>query len=294
MGGYDAAVKVILDRCRDTALSYFLGLSVEESEIMELPQETVTVRRADFPIRVTTVDHEELIVVLEVQTRWSWDVPLRLLEYEVRYRRRYRMGAMGAVLLLAPSERCVDHFQDGGIHYRFVLVRLWELDASEAVRTGLPCIMPFVPLMKDGPTFAEEAERRISESNLNRQAKGDLLTGMTILSGLVSEEIPRLILRRRREIMMESAGYEIIKKEGFDEGLQAGIEQGKVQEAQEAVLDNLEARFGAVPMDLVRRIYGTSDLQHLKELRRQSATVPTLQAFMEVVEEKPRGRRRKR
>ncbi len=267
---------------------------MEESEIMELPQETVTVRRADFPIRVTTVDHEEMIVVLEVQTRWSWDVPLRLLEYEVRYRRRYRMGAMGAVLLLTPCERCVDHFRDGGIDYRFILVRLWELDASEAVRTGLPCLMPFVPLMKDGASFAEEAERRISESDLNRQAKGDLLTGMTILSGLVSEEIPRLILRRRRDIMMESAGYEIIKKEGFDEGLQAGIEQGKVQEAQEAVLDNLEARFGAVPMDLVRRIYGTSDLQHLKELRRQSATVPTLQAFMEAVEEKPRGKRRKR
>jgi predicted transposase YdaD len=298
MGGYDAAVKVILDRCRDTALSYFLGLSVEESEIMELPQETVTVRRADFPLRVVTSDKKERIVVLEVQTRWSWDVPLRLLEYEVRYRRRYRLAAMGAVLLLTPSERCVDHFRDGGIDYRFILVRLWELDASEAVGTGLPCLMPFVPLMKDGLNLAEEAERRISESDLNRQAKGDLLTGMTILSGLVSEEIPQLILRRRRDIMMESAGYEIIKKEGFDEGLQAGIEQGieqgKVQEAQEAVLDNLEARFGAVPMDLVRRIYGTSDLQRLKELRRQSATVPTLEAFVQLVEEKPRGRRRKR
>ncbi|MBC7359510.1 MAG: hypothetical protein H5U10_13350 [Desulfacinum sp.] len=102
--------------------------------------------------------------------------------------------------------------------------------------------------------------------------------------------------------MNESAAYEIIKnegvKEGFQQGLQAGIEQGieqgKVQEAQEAVLDNLEARFGAVPMDLVRRIYGTSDLQHLKELRRRSATVPTLQAFVQLVEEKPRGRRGKR
>lgn len=46
MGSYDAAVKVILSHCRQAALAYFLGLEVAASEIMELPQETATLRRS--------------------------------------------------------------------------------------------------------------------------------------------------------------------------------------------------------------------------------------------------------
>lgn len=243
MGGYDAAVKVIWDRCRNTAITYFLGLQVKESELLEVPQETVTLRRAEFPLRVRTLDHMDLVVVFEVQTRWSSDVPLRVLEYEVRHRRRYRLSALGAVLLLTPSPHAVDHFRDGGIHYQFTLVRLWELDAQEALETGLPCLMPFVPLMHGGLDLAEKAERNIYDSDLTRQAKGDLLTGMTILSGLVSEDIPKMIVHRRRDIMIESAGYEIIKKEGYDEGLQRGM----IKEAQEAVLDVILERFGKCP-----------------------------------------------
>jgi len=54
MGSYDAAVKVILSRCRQAALEYFLVLEVVESEVMEWPQETASLRRSDFPIRVRT------------------------------------------------------------------------------------------------------------------------------------------------------------------------------------------------------------------------------------------------
>lgn len=288
MGGYDAAVKVILDRCRDTTLSYFLGLSVKESELIEVPQETVTVRHADFPIRAITSDGKEMIVVLEVQTRWSWDVPLRLLEYEVRYRRRYRLSAMGAVLLLTPSDRSVDRFHDGGIDYRFVLVRLWELDAEEAMQTDLPCLMPFVPLMRGGQGLAEEAERRISDSGMNREAKGDLLTGMTILSGLVSEEIARSIVRRRREIMMESAGYEIIKREGYDEGLQQGLQQGlqrgMIEEAREAVVDVLLERFGKCPAAMEKTISSLESIATLKSLRRHAVRAESLDAFRTFLE----------
>jgi hypothetical protein len=46
MGGYDEAVKLLFERCREAALEYFLGLDVAASEVIELSQETVSVRRA--------------------------------------------------------------------------------------------------------------------------------------------------------------------------------------------------------------------------------------------------------
>ncbi len=44
--------------------------------------------------------------------------------------------------------------------------------------------------------------------------------------------------------MIQSYAYEIIKKEGFDEG----ILHGQLERAKKAVADALEARLGVVPL----------------------------------------------
>lgn len=82
---------------------------------------------------------------------------------------------------------------------------------------------------------------------------------------------------------MGSAAYEIIKNEGVEVGLQQGLQQGKVQEAREAILDNLEARFGRVPREIIRAVDAIADLDGLKVLRRSSATVVSLEAFTAVL-----------
>ena len=75
--------------------------------------------------------------------------------------------------------------------------------------------------------------------------------------------------------MIESAAYDVIKQEGLSEGLQ----QGKLQEAQEAVLDNLEARFEIVPESMAKEVQGIEELGVLKALRRGSVKVATLDQF---------------
>ena len=84
--------------------------------------------------------------------------------------------------------------------------------------------------------------------------------------------------------MIESAAYDIIKQEG----LQQGLQQGKIQEAQEAVLENLEARFDVVPGSLVKDVCAIDELQVLKALHRSSIRVATLVEFQELLK-KARG-----
>jgi hypothetical protein len=80
--------------------------------------------------------------------------------------------------------------------------------------------------MKGGPELFDKAERALTEAGIGRNDKADLLTGMALLSGLVSRELPQRLLSRRRDIMMESVAYEMIKKEGYEEGMQQGMQQG--------------------------------------------------------------------
>uniref|UniRef100_A0A832ED60 Transposase, YhgA-like n=1 Tax=Desulfacinum infernum TaxID=35837 RepID=A0A832ED60_9BACT len=119
MGSYDAAVKVILSHCRQAALEYFLGLEVVESEIVELPQETASLRRSDFPIRVRPPEGRLFIVLLEVQSRWEPELPLRLLEYDARYRLKTGLSVLPAILLLTPIGAVVERFEDEGLSYAF-------------------------------------------------------------------------------------------------------------------------------------------------------------------------------
>ncbi len=296
MGSYDAAVKVILAHCRQAALEYFLGLDVAESEILELPQETASVRRSDFPIRVRTADGRIFLVLLEVQSHWEPQVPLRLLEYDARYRLKMGLSVLPAVLLLSPSGSVVESFEDGGIRYQFRVISLAAMDARDVVAMGNPCLMPFVGLMRGGLELFQVAEEAIYGSGLDRSDKADLLTGMALLSGLVDRHLPRRLLERRRDIMRESYAYELIKKEGYEEGvlsgiqqgiqqgIQEGIQQGAVQATRELILETLEARFEDVPGDLLHALSKIENTDALKVLFRRALRSESLENFKKALE----------
>ncbi|MEJ5349871.1 MAG: Yae1 family protein [Desulfosoma sp.] len=313
MGGYDAAVKVVLSHCRQAALEYFLGLDVAESELLELPQETATVRRSDFPIRVHTSDGRVFIVLLEVQSRWEPQVPLKLLEYDVRYRLKTGLTVYPAVMLLVPSGNVVESFENDFIHYRFRVISLAAMDARKVLESGNPCLMPFVGLMRGGSEVFQMAEEVIYESQLKRSDKADLLTGMALLSGLVDKDLPRKLLDRRRDIMTESYAYELIKKEGYEEGLRSGIErgrqegleqglekglekgleqglergleqgmqQGTLEATREHIIETLDARFQDIPKDVLRCLRRIQEVDALKILFKRALRVRSLDEFQE-------------
>ncbi|SHG10694.1 hypothetical protein SAMN02745206_03272 [Desulfacinum infernum DSM 9756] len=265
---------------------------MEESEILELPQETASVRRSDFPIRVRASDGRVFIVLLEVQSRWEPQVPLRLLEYDVRHHLKTGLSVLPVVMLLTPSGSVVEYFEDGGIRYRFRVVSLAAMDAREVVDRGNPCLMPFVGLMRGGPDVFQMAEEAIYGSGLGRSDKADLLTGMAPLTGLLDKDLPRKLLERRRDIMMESYAYELIKKEGYEEGLrsgvqqgiQQGIEKGTLNALRELILETLDERFEEVPRNLRHDLRKLEDPHELKLLFRKALRAESLHEFQEALE----------
>jgi flagellar biosynthesis/type III secretory pathway protein FliH len=87
--------------------------------------------------------------------------------------------------------------------------------------------------------------------------------------------------------MMESAAYEMIKKEGYDEGLQQGIQQGvqqgMLEDAREMVLEALAERFGVIPADLEKCVLAMDSRRQLKELLRQVLRVQSLEEFQKLL-----------
>ncbi len=299
---YDIALKELLRHCSRAILEHLVGLPVQESELLQVPQETTSVRRSDFPLRVVTADGEELLVLVELQARWERHLPLRLLEYRARHMRREDLDALTVVLLLRPGGKVQEVYQDREVRYQYRVVRVYEADAREVVEHGPVCLLPLVPLMRGGEALADEADRRIYESDLDRATRADMLTVMAILGGLVSAELPRKLLMRRRDIM-ESAAYELIKEEGrieglreglekgraegraegLREGLERGLEKGRAEGLLEGILLGLELKFGAEGLRAFTKVRHIEDVGVLEVLHHALRDVDSVEEFEHLV-----------
>ena len=114
--------------------------------------------------------------------------------------------------------------------------------------------MPFVPLMKNGAELVNDADTLIYQSEFPREKKADMLTCMAILSGLVSDKMPMELISRRKDIMIESAAYEIIRQDGILDGL------------SESLMAMLEVKFGLDGIKVHNTLRKIRDVRHLRML----------------------------
>lgn len=263
MQQYDVAMKILIESCQREIVRKFLDINVRESALIKkVPQETVSVKRSDYPLLVTDSEGRTWLVILEIQTFWNRHVPLNLLDYRIRHLLDHDMEAVSCVILLRPSPSATDQYNDREVTFKYRLVKIFEMDARETVDNGPLCLMPFVPLMKNGKAAIEEADSLICESELPKLKKADMLTSMAILSGLVSDELPANLISRRKDIMMESAAYDIIKQEG----IQLGINQGRREGLMSGLMAMLEMKFGLEGKTLESRIGMIEDTNKIKEI----------------------------
>ncbi|NOX63146.1 MAG: hypothetical protein GXP42_14565 [Chloroflexi bacterium] len=272
---YDIAIKEMLRLCSREILRRWLNIPVSESALIEdLPQETTSLRRSDFPLHVITEDGREMLVLIEIQTRWDPDLPPRMLEY--RYRHKLRFGnrnapIFSAAIVLTPSPGVTDYYQDEQVRFHYHLIPVYEMNAAEVVQDGITCMAPFVPVMRDGEKWFRQADELIEKSDLSNMTKADMYTAMGIISGLTSRRLLQQLLQRRHEIMIESAFFEVlreeIEKEVKEEAWQQGLQQGLRSGYLDAIALGLDLRFGAEGLKLLPEIEAIADVSTLRAIR---------------------------
>jgi len=117
------------------------------------------------------------VVLVEHQTNWEMDLPLRLLEYRARYSRKYRLPVDTLVFLVLPHRHAYNTYADPEVLFTFRLVRLWELEAADFLEEDIR-YLPLIPLMKNDLRFVEEIERRIVVDVKDRNEQAGLLAAL--------------------------------------------------------------------------------------------------------------------
>ncbi len=281
---YDIAAKVIVEIGKEELLRHFLHVEPVAMELLEeIPQETASLRSSDFPLRLQTAEGEEKIVLLEFQTVWEVDAVWRMMDYACRFKLKYRLPVVPAMLLFRRHPTASGVYRDECFEFRYRLVKLWEQPAREVLERRLYPLLPFTPAMDATEEDVLAAERQLYESPLPKTEKADLLTALGLFAGLRAESLAQRLFERRRDIMIQSPMYDLIKREGLLEGIEKGIEKGMergmekgmekgMEEGKKwmrsAVAFALQARFGEDAKALESRVKAIDEIGRLEAIHR--------------------------
>lgn len=191
-----------------------------------------------------------MLLHIEFQTYNDAAMAERLLRYNVLARSEYKLPVEPYVIYLlrdgevpkspliwtCPRDNKV-------LEFHFHSIELGKMKPEELISTGLPDLLPLLPLTKDG------GRRQVVNTmivSLEKAQRIELLSiGGTLASYVFSQEsVADLAWLQRRlrdmhDILRESPYYQEILEEGREEGR----EEGQIQTLRQLVVDIIAERF---------------------------------------------------
>jgi predicted transposase YdaD len=251
-------------------------LAIEPPEIRVLKTElTLEPIRADA---LSLLRAANRILHLEFQTLpvSKPPMPLRMLDYSVRLKRKYRCSVEQVVIFLQETTNelaFTEEYRDDTTIHRYRVIRLWEQDSSLFL-TNL-ALLPLAALTKsDSPqALLEDVAEQVASIEEIEQRQ-NIASCAGILAGLrFEEDLIRQLFRE--DIMRESVIYQSIRQEGKQEGLK--------QEALTLTMRLLRRRFGELEARIVAKVQQLSreQLEELTEALFDFSEVEDLDAWLE-------------
>lgn len=276
---YDRAMKRLVSVFTRDYVRFTMDTEPDAAEpvVIEEPDKELPSlsREVDFLARVQ-LGSDQILLLVEFQTRWTADMPKRMAAYCVRLFERYDEPVWPAVVVLRPGGALETQWtmEARGVTVafcQFAVVPLWEVDAQRVVEQRLVGLYPLLPLMRrdnrgDRETL-EWAQQLVLEQIPGREHRADAYVALRVLSGIAYPVSLVTDILRRTEMQLESPVYREILEEGREEGV------------RRTIVAMLTPRLGPPPDNLVARIEAVSDAAALDELVRRAAVAESWEAL---------------
>lgn len=287
------------------------GYEFLENEIQKLAIDSQTSKHAvDKLVKVFLKNGEEqwILVHIEVQSSRQGEFPMRMWRYNALLRLQHSKPVVSLAILTDNNprwrpEQYRDELAGCEIRFRYPVVKVLDYaDRHEELETSdnpfasvLMAQLRAIQTRKNANARYEarwDITRRLYERGYNKEQIRDIFAFMDWIMHLPKqlEENFRLRLRNLEEVKkmpymtyIERKGKEEGRREGRREGRTIGLQQGAVQEARQALINILSARFGRQANSLRPRIKAIQDLQLLRRLQKQAAIAENLTDFEDAI-----------
>jgi predicted transposase YdaD len=244
-------------------------------------------RRADFLIRYQDGQGQERLLHIEFQTLTQRgepqeELPVRMVTYAAFVLNRYGQVPDQVLILLkdtAASRRVPSVFAQGRLRVEYEVVRLWELDPTAVVESGLVGLMPLVPLMAGAnlSELLEQATGVIEAQIQSSQERNEVLVVTGLLASLRDPSTVKQFFRERSimSLLTETPLFQELTQELTQQARQEGV----IEARRADLLRVLTRKFGPVSEDLREAIQLIQDSERLERLLDAVIDAPDLDSF---------------
>ena len=238
------------------------GAAFVQERVQELQSEK---REMDALLEIV-VNEQSMLLHIEFQTRNDASMGERLLLYNILARNAHKLPVFSCVLYLlkdgnvsqSPLRLTIPSGQTI-IEFYYQSIEIGKLTSEDILNIGNPTLIPLLPLTKGGETRSEiagmfERLRKHPRGELSNAQIADLeLIAYTLASLVLTNNKNPLDLewligrfREMHDILRETPIYQEILLEGRKEGIEKGIERGRLESKRDTVLILVKTGFPAL------------------------------------------------
>ncbi len=269
---YDRATKDLINKFESEIINYFLKSNIKNIEPVDreinLPEKHV-----DSAFNI----NDEYILHIEFQTKYEENIEKRLLLYNILLNNKFNKDVKTIIVYLADKQKeqiknyYERSFKGNKILFEFEVIKIWELDENEIIKSNIKGMYPFLPLIKKDEKLLKMSYDKIMSLKINETEREDLLKNLSTLSTLnYKKEIINKMLSMAKveqwDFMVEAKkkaekqGRAKGKLQGKAEGKAEGIEEGQIKAKISDITKLLIKKFGVIPESLEKKIINCKDL----------------------------------
>ncbi len=277
MGRYDVSLKNLLEGSEAEILSLF-GIKVKRLKVQDIEFSEVRERRADR-IYIGFIKSKKVVFHFEIQLQYQREFPLRMLEYFLLLKKRYKDNEIWQIVLCVGNKvpsRFVQKTPFSGVEYHFKVIDITKIPFRRFQNSRDPNVNALVILSRD-VDVRKIFEKIMNYRFLSRQKLMELVNKIYILSVLVGRD-------REVEREMEEIGkIDLTKTRLFKRGLRKGIEKGLKEGLKEGIEIDIEERFGEKGKYLVELLKNIKDIGKLREIKRAINKAESIQDIEKIL-----------
>ena len=240
------------------------------------------------------VEADGKIIQVEIQAQQDKTLPHRMFRYYYAIVEKYKREPTQIVLFVGKGNPPPSEYKTPRLTLRYEVLDMKKIDPDVFIRSKKPgevIVGILAGKFKDKPKIIRKVKKRIVEILKNEEKIIKYIDSISFLAGLFDIEIkvkPMPIQVDIRKTFLYKWGKEEGLKEGLKEGEQKGIikgiKQGKQEGLKEAILLDVQIKFGKSKVKEVKTLLEkVDDVNYLKKIKRKIIEAKTWDDFIKVI-----------
>ncbi len=284
---FDPILKEIISKSIRKILLLAKGQKIK-GKVIVLPEEIrlVKVLRPDVLIEI-----QNKIIQIEIQAQYDKNLPERMLKYCIAIKEKFGKVPTQIVLFVGKGNPPPNTFKLPNLIFKFKVLDMKKINPDFFIKSNKPeeiILGILAGKYKDKPHILREILKRISEIVKLEEKVIKYIDNLNFLASLFDIKIKLEPMPIQIDIT-KAPFYKLGEKRGIEkgrlEGLKEGERKGLKEGLKEAILMDIELRFGQAKVKQVKNLLEKiNDIRHLRKIKKEVIKAKSWNDFFKFIQ----------